>query len=204
MSAENEKGSLKKQESISVNSDREVKHIDNANVNIKLANPLAGLSHEQLMGDASTFAREHGLGHLEEEFRKGALVAQDPTVFESLPQLSEEDKAILRRELTHRWAQPLQLYYLVILCSLSAAVQGVSFRTFSAFIALLIRDVHRWTSRLSTAPTSSSLSSWASRRTRATTNGSSVSLTARLTYVLRIFFARALWSRGNAHCYRSI
>ena len=78
------------------------------------------------MQDAANFAKTHGLGHLEEEFQKGALIAQDPTIFESLPQLNEEDKVILRRELTHRWEQPLQLYYLVILCSLSAAVQGVS------------------------------------------------------------------------------
>ena len=124
MSAENDKQSIRKQESIS-DSEREVKHIDNASANVKLANPLAGIPHDQLMQDASVFAKTHGLGHLEEEFMKGALVAQDPTVFESLPQLNEEDKAILRRELTNRWAQPLQLYYLVIMCSLSAAVQGV-------------------------------------------------------------------------------
>ncbi|KAI0737526.1 hypothetical protein C8Q80DRAFT_1115079 [Daedaleopsis nitida] len=123
MSKENEKSSIKQRESIS--EDYEVKHIDDTKANIKLANPLAGIPHDQLMEDAAVFAKSHGLGHLEDEFKKGALVAQDPTLFESLPQLSEEDKAILRRELTNRWDQPLQLYYLVILCSLSAAVQGM-------------------------------------------------------------------------------
>lgn len=126
MSIVNEKVSIKQQESLDSASDKEVKHIDNTSANVKLANPLAGIPHDQLMEDAAQFAKSHGLGHLEEEFKKGALVAQDPTVFESLPQLSEEDKAVLRREITHRWAQPLQLYYLVIMCSLSAAVQGVS------------------------------------------------------------------------------
>ena len=125
MSADNEKQSIKKQESISDVSDREVKHIDNTSVNVKLANPLSGIPHDQLMEDAALFAKSHGLGELEEEFKKGALLAQDPTVFESLPQLTEEDKVVLRRELTHRWDQPWQLYYLVIMCSLSAAVQGV-------------------------------------------------------------------------------
>ncbi|KAH9013143.1 MFS sugar transporter [Lactarius pseudohatsudake] len=44
----------------------------------KLANPLAGLSHEELMDSGAEFARTHGLGHLEEVFKKGALAAQDP------------------------------------------------------------------------------------------------------------------------------
>ena len=123
MSTENEKSSVRKAAS---EYDKDVTHIDDAAANVKLANPLAGIPHEQLMADAAKFAKEHNLGHLEEEFKKGALVAQDPTLFESLPLLTEDDKAVLRRELTHRWDQPIQLYYLVILCSLSAAVQGVS------------------------------------------------------------------------------
>ncbi|KAI0666654.1 hypothetical protein C8Q78DRAFT_1197679 [Trametes maxima] len=122
MSIENEKASIKRDESIY---SKEVKHIDNVPSSVKLANPLTGIPHDQVMEDASAFAKSHGLGHLEQEFRKGALVAQDPTAFESLTQLDEEDKSVLRRELTHRWAQPAQLYYLVVLCSLSAAVQGM-------------------------------------------------------------------------------
>jgi hypothetical protein len=96
------------------------------NVNAKLANPLAGIPQEQLMENAAAFARAHDLGHLEQIFQKGALVAQDPTAFESLDMLDEEDKNWLRREATHRWDQPKMLYYLVILCSVAAAVQGVS------------------------------------------------------------------------------
>ena len=95
------------------------------NVNAKLANPLSGIPQDQLMADASAFAAEYGLGHIEKELQKGALVAQEPTSFENISILSEDDKAVLRRELTHRWSQPGQLYYLVILCSLAAAVQGV-------------------------------------------------------------------------------
>lgn len=44
----------------------------------KLANPLIGLTHEQLLADGAQFAKEHGLGHLTELFQKGAVVAQDP------------------------------------------------------------------------------------------------------------------------------
>ncbi|OBZ72712.1 hypothetical protein A0H81_08055 [Grifola frondosa] len=115
----------KEHESASDANSRGAKQVDTENINVKLANPLAHVPHDQLMTDAAAFAGTHGLGHLAEQFQKGALVAQDPTSFESLSQLSEEDKTVLRRELTHRWAQPAQLYYLVILCSLSAAVQGM-------------------------------------------------------------------------------
>ncbi|KAJ3481748.1 hypothetical protein NLI96_g7449 [Meripilus lineatus] len=110
-------------ESLSDQSGRDPKL--NTNVNVKLANPLAGISQEKLIADATAFAFKYGLGHLQSEFQKGALVAQDPTAFDSIPLLSDDDKAILRRELTHRWSQPWQLYYLVILCSLAAAVQGM-------------------------------------------------------------------------------
>ena len=142
MSKENEKGSIKERESIS----EDGKGQDTLKANIKLANPLVGIPHEQLEADAVEFAKSHGLGHLEDEFRKGALIAQDPLAFESLAQLSEEDKVILRRELTNRWDQPLQLYYLVIMCSLAAAVQGVS--SASAVCCSLSSDHRdRWTSR---------------------------------------------------------
>ena len=97
-----------------------------SNVNAKLSNPLAGLSHEQLMNDGAEFARTHGLGHLEDLFSKGALAAQDPLAFENISHFTEEEKVIFRRELTHRWDHPGTLYYLVILCSVAAAVQGVS------------------------------------------------------------------------------
>ncbi|TCD65600.1 hypothetical protein EIP91_002447 [Steccherinum ochraceum] len=124
-----EKNSIDKkvEESSSDVGHTEVKHLDNVgrNVNAKLANPLAGIPREQLMDDGGNFAREHGLGHLEDVFRKGALVAQDPSIFETLDDLDEDDKNALRRETTHRWDQPWQLYYLVIMCSLAAAVQGM-------------------------------------------------------------------------------
>ena len=100
--------------------------VDNANINAKLANPLAGLSHLQLMDNGAEFARTHGLGDSEELFRKGALAAQDPVGFEDISHFTEEEKSIFRREFTHRWDHPATLYYLVILCSVAAAVQGVS------------------------------------------------------------------------------
>ena len=123
MSADNEKQSIKKQESISDVSDREVKHIDNTSVNVKLANPLSGIPHDQLMEDAALFAKSHGLGELEEEFKKGALVAQDPENFEKVQGLDAEELTVLREEKTHKWRQPWALYMTIITCSIGAAVQ---------------------------------------------------------------------------------
>ncbi|KAH9967661.1 hypothetical protein BGW80DRAFT_1340738 [Lactifluus volemus] len=102
-------------------------HVDSAieGINAKLSNPLAGLSHEQLMDNGAEFARTHGLGDVEDLFRQGALAAQDPLAFEGISHFTEEEKGIFRRELTHRWDQPATLYYLVILCSVAAAVQGM-------------------------------------------------------------------------------
>lgn len=107
-------------------------------VNAKLANPLEGIPQEQLMDDAEAFAKKYGLGELSDVFRKAALVAQDPLGFETLPHLTDEDRECLRREVTHRWDQPKMLYYLVILCSVAAAVQGVS------CLSLGSRSFHSW------------------------------------------------------------
>ncbi|KAF9264194.1 hypothetical protein L218DRAFT_926497 [Marasmius fiardii PR-910] len=98
---------------------------DTQNLNAKLANPLVGIPHEELVERAKLFADQYGLQDLSLELQKGALVAQDPTAFEDIALLDEEDKAVLRRELTHRWSHPKTLYYLVILCSMAACVQGM-------------------------------------------------------------------------------
>ncbi|KLO20378.1 proton myo-inositol cotransporter [Schizopora paradoxa] len=95
------------------------------NVNALLANPLAGIPQDQLMLDGENFARQYGLAHLTDEFRKGAVLAQDPLAFEHIDILTAEEKTALRREQTHRWDQPFQLYWLVIMCSVAAAVQGM-------------------------------------------------------------------------------
>lgn len=57
------------------------------------------------MGKA--FAHEKGLAEYEDEFAKGAVVAQDPLVFESLDILNDEDKRVLRREVTHKASRRL-------------------------------------------------------------------------------------------------
>ena len=78
------------------------------------------------MADVDAFTEKHGLSEHRDSFRRGALVAQAsnrPDGFEKITELSEEEKAVLRKEVTHRWDQPFMLYFLGLLCAGSAIVQ---------------------------------------------------------------------------------
>lgn len=93
-----------------------------------LRNPLAGLTTDQILADVDTFCQERNLMEHREEFRKGALLAQvghTPGAFEKIESITEDEKAVLRREETHKWDQPFQLYFLCTLCAGSAIVQGM-------------------------------------------------------------------------------
>lgn len=94
----------------------------------KLENPLLGLTQEQVLADVDAFTESKGLAEHRDVFRKGALMAQAiniPNGFEDISMLDEEDKAVLRREVSHRWSQPFMLYFLCALCAGSAIVQGM-------------------------------------------------------------------------------
>lgn len=99
-----------------------------ASVAAKLRNPLMGMSEQEVLADADKFVDEKGLQDHRDAFHKGALLArviQEPDGFESVAALSEDEKHGLRKEVSHRWSQPFQLYFLVVLCAGSAIVQGM-------------------------------------------------------------------------------
>ncbi|EGN94788.1 hypothetical protein SERLA73DRAFT_114233 [Serpula lacrymans var. lacrymans S7.3] len=96
-----------------------------ANTNAKLTNPLRGIPYNQLMTDVEIFAQERGLEDIIDELKKGALVAQDPAALERHDVFTEEDKRVLRMEVTHKWQQTRTLYYMVFMSSMAAAVQGM-------------------------------------------------------------------------------
>ncbi|KAG6329721.1 hypothetical protein ID866_9368 [Astraeus odoratus] len=96
-----------------------------ANVNAKLSNPLRGIPHERLMADVEVFARERGLTHILPELKKGALVAQDSDAYLHSDMFTEEDRTVLEDEVKHKWRQTGALYYMVVMSSLAAAVQGM-------------------------------------------------------------------------------
>ncbi len=105
--------------------EKNVGHVDlNSNLTARIENPLAGISRDQLMRDVDAFAQKYTLTDIVPDLRKGALVAQNPIDFDSMPELDADDKASLEYEILHKWRQPWQLYLTVIVCSIGAAVQG--------------------------------------------------------------------------------
>jgi hypothetical protein len=100
------------------------------NINAKLANPLSGYSLETLQEMGAKYARENGMEEYQDDFRKGAMLAQNPKAYDTLPLLTDEDRHILEREVTHKWSHPAPLYHMVVMCSLAAAVQGMGMSRF--------------------------------------------------------------------------
>lgn len=99
-----------------------------ASVAAKLRNPLAGMTEQEVIRDVDAWVEEKGLAEYRDEFQKGALIArvgQREDGFEYVSQLNEEEKGLLRHEITHRWDHPFMLYFLVVLCAGSAIVQGM-------------------------------------------------------------------------------
>ena len=94
-------------------------------LNALFQNPLGGKSKEQLFSDVEEFCNKWDLQNDIDVFKRGALVAQSPHSVENIDELTEDDRYHLAREHTHKWHQPATLYYLVIMCSICAAVQGM-------------------------------------------------------------------------------
>lgn len=107
----------------------------------RIQNPLYGISKKELLSQVEDFAKEKGMEDITSFLQKGALIAQNPSHFETIQELDGEDKEAIRRETTRklrrcasqpkphfpldRWSQPRDLYFTVILCSVAAAVQYV-------------------------------------------------------------------------------
>lgn len=105
-------------------------------------NPLANRSKKELMEDVQEFCRKHELTDFLEDFEKGALVAQNPEEVQSLPQLTTEDKEVVQKEQTHRWSQPFTLYWLCVMCSVAAAVQGMDESVNNGAQALYLEELN--------------------------------------------------------------
>ncbi|PLB52826.1 galactose-proton symport [Aspergillus steynii IBT 23096] len=100
-------------------------HINlNQNTSAKIKNPLADLTTDEVLHDVEEFAHEHQLTDILDDLKKGALVARDPNNYESVPDMTEADITAIDNEVTHKWRQPVALYFTIILCSIGAAVQG--------------------------------------------------------------------------------
>jgi hypothetical protein len=81
-------------------------------LNAVFENPLANVPRDKLLQNVEDFCQKYGLMDHIDAFRKGALISQNPAGALDLPELQEDEKAILRRESTHKWSQPWQLYFM--------------------------------------------------------------------------------------------
>jgi len=93
-----------------------------------LSNPLLNLDRAQLRELGEDFAVRYGLPEDERaRFADAAILAQDNEAWrrpDELLQLLQEDKEALDREKTHRWYQLRKLWPVIVVCAMSAAVQG--------------------------------------------------------------------------------
>jgi hypothetical protein len=95
------------------------------NLEGEIRNPLKGIPQHTLFANVEEFQRTKGLpSDILPLLQKGALVAQNPAAFESVNELDEDEKRVLREEATHRWKHPWSLYYTIGLSSIAAAIQG--------------------------------------------------------------------------------
>ncbi|KAI0378313.1 hypothetical protein F5Y04DRAFT_284071 [Hypomontagnella monticulosa] len=93
----------------------------------KLQNPLAGLTPEQLAQRGEEFCAKHGLTDEADvrAFRLGAMIAGNMNMYDTVDGLTDREKEVLDREITHKWSNPKMLYAVIVICSLCAAVQGM-------------------------------------------------------------------------------
>lgn len=87
-------------------------------------NPLRRHDKETTVHDAITFAESNGMADQAALFGRAALVARDPENFESIPDLTQEERAALVYERDHKWHGPKMLWYSIGLCAIGAATQG--------------------------------------------------------------------------------
>jgi hypothetical protein len=76
------------------------------------------------MTNVESYATDHDLTDILPLLKKGALAGQKPAEAGSIPELDEQDRHVLREEITRRWHHPWALYYTIILNSIAAAIQG--------------------------------------------------------------------------------
>lgn len=84
------------------------------------------VSREQAVYDAQEFAKANNLGEHADLFGRAALVARDPRDFESIDELTGDERVALQYERDHKWHGSRMLWYSIILCAVGAATQGES------------------------------------------------------------------------------
>jgi hypothetical protein len=73
-------------------------------VDIQHNNPLSGLTRGELHDHVEAFCGKYGFEDKIDIFHRASLVAQRPHGFETIQELTDDDKYWLRREITSRMA----------------------------------------------------------------------------------------------------
>jgi len=81
----------------------------------KLANPLDGLSFEELSIRAEEYCKYHGITKEEDvrSFRLGAQLAGNLDRWDAVEGLTDEERIVLEQERDHKWKNPKMLYLVV-------------------------------------------------------------------------------------------
>lgn len=90
----------------------DLENIAQDRLNAVFENPLAGISKDDLLRDVTEFCKKFNLTDQLDNFKKGALVSQNPFKIDEIPELTEDDRYNLKREVTNKWSQPWPLYWL--------------------------------------------------------------------------------------------
>lgn len=81
----------------------------------KIANPLAGLSREQLSNLGEKYCQENGFTSEEDirAFRLGAMCAGDSS-WDTIEGLTESERSYMDKEVTNKWSNPKALYGVIV------------------------------------------------------------------------------------------
>ncbi|KAF4833629.1 putative metabolite transport protein YwtG [Colletotrichum siamense] len=93
----------------------------------KLENPLGGFTPEQLGRMGEEYCEKHGITDEADvrAFRLGAMIAGNMNKYDTMRELTAQERAVLDGETTHKWRNPKMLYAVVAICSFCAVVQGM-------------------------------------------------------------------------------
>ncbi|KAF4877176.1 putative polyol transporter 2 [Colletotrichum siamense] len=93
----------------------------------KLENPLGGFTLEQLGRMGEEYCEKHGITDEADvrAFRLGAMIAGNMNKYDTMRELTAQERAVLDGETTHKWRNPKMLYAVVAICSFCAVVQGM-------------------------------------------------------------------------------
>ena len=86
------------------------------------------------MCDVEELTRANGLAEIEPVLKRGALVAQTPSEWDST-NLTEDERDALHTEVSCKWRHPMRLYLTFFICSIGAAFQYLWLRPLTILIS---------------------------------------------------------------------